>query len=31
MGSDIVKKTIEDWLYGMVTHFYDAGIQKFIT
>jgi hypothetical protein len=26
-----VKKVIKDWFYGLVTEFYDTGIQKFVT
>jgi hypothetical protein len=31
MGSDEeVKKTIKDWFSGLVTGFYDSGIQKLV-
>jgi hypothetical protein len=30
MGSNKMKKTVKDWFDGLVTNFYDAGIQKAI-
>jgi hypothetical protein len=26
-----MKKTIQDWFYGLAAHFYDAGVQKLVT